>query len=64
MDAVIIILLGLYFCLRKVKSKPEDMVIDVPSYVQEVAQIPIGLNENFYEEEHAFEEVAHGLNFH
>lgn len=61
MDAVIIVAVGLYFCLRKVKAV--ETTAFTPVSVQEVANLEIKLNDMFYEDEHAFEEVAHGLNF-
>lgn len=64
MDAAIIVIIGLFFCLRVPKVKPgAENLAEPTTIVQEAVQIETKLNETFYEDEHAFEEVAHGLNF-
>ena len=64
MDAAIIVIIGLIFCLKVPKVQPGATMAEEPTtIVQEAVQIETKLNENFYEDEHAFEEVAHGLNF-
>ena len=61
MDAAIILMLGLIFCANSFKVQPTIEQVMVQQ-VQEV-QLPIGQNADWYEDPHAFEEVARGLNF-
>lgn len=60
MDAAVIIILGLFFCLRSAKA-PDN--IDLTLEEQSHCQVETKLNETFYEDTHAFEVVANGLNF-
>lgn len=61
MDAAIILVLALIFCMKSYSAAPtlEQVMIQ---QIQEV-QLPIGHNDDWFEDPHAFEEVARGLNF-
>ena len=63
MDALVIVLLGLVFCLKSA-SKPDTIEEIVETQLTEIAALETKLNESFYEDEHAFEVVSNGLNFH
>lgn len=61
MDAAIILILALFFCMKSYSSAPTLEQVMVQQ-VQEM-QLPIGHNDDWYDDPNAFEEVAHGLNF-
>lgn len=61
MDIVIIVVLGLIFCLSSQRGADS---IDVLMEEQATSmQLETKLNDTFTQEEHAFEVIAHGLNF-
>lgn len=61
MDIVIIVVLGLIFCLSSQRGVDS---IDVLMEEQATSmQLETKLNDTFTQEEHAFEVIAHGLNF-
>ena len=62
MDALILIVAGLMFCLKSTKVTDADLV-EGPAIRQEIVQLEKRVNTTYYEDEHAFEEVAHGLDF-
>ena len=64
MDIAIILLMGLFFCIKSSNAP------DTPTTVMEASEpltsisIETKLNDSFYVDEHAFEVIANGLNFH
>lgn len=60
MDAAVIILLALFFCIRSMNA-PDS--IDLTLEEQASIQIETKLNDSFYKDEHAFEVISNGLNF-
>lgn len=62
MDAVIIVVLGLVFCLMS-QSAPNQLEVVIEQQQAEVASLEVKTNTEFYEDPHAFEVIAHGLNF-
>lgn len=60
MDAAVIILLGLVFCIKSMNA-PDT--IEITMEEQSSIQIETKLNESFYEDEHAFEVIVNGLDF-
>ena len=62
MDLIVILALGLIFCFTSQKGEDTlEMVIEEQQ--AEVANLEIKTNDTFTQEEHAFEVIAHGLNF-
>lgn len=61
MDAVVIILLGLFFCIKSMNA-PDT--VEEALQEQPTVQLPTKLNESFYQDEHAFEVIINGLDFH
>ena len=61
MDIALILLMGLIFCIKS--SNAPDTVDIVPEIITPIA-IETKLNDTFYVDEHAFEVIANGLNFH
>ena len=61
MDAAVIILLGLVFCIKSMNA-PDT--IEMTLEEQSSIQIETKLNDSFYHDEHAFEVIINGLDFH
>ena len=65
MDAVIIVIMGLVFCLisQSANSATSQLEAVIEQQQTEVAGLEVKTNDDFYEDPHAFEVIAHGLNF-
>ena len=61
MDAALIILMALFFCVRSMNA-PDSIELTLEE--QASIQIETKLNDSFYQDEHAFEVISNGLNFH
>lgn len=61
MDAAVIILLGLFFCIKSMKA-PDTIEMTIEE--QASIHLETKLNDSFYQDEHAFEVIMNGLDFH
>ena len=62
MDAIVIILMAVVFCLMSQRGA-ESIQQTIEQVQAESADLEVKLNDQFVQEEHAFEVIAHGLNF-
>lgn len=61
MDAAVIILLGLFFCIKSMNA-PDTIEMSLEE--QSSMRLETKLNDSFYQDEHAFEVIVNGLDFH
>lgn len=61
MDAAAIIIVALFFCFRSMNA---PSTVEEQLEEQVTIQLETKLNDSFYQDEHAFEVIANGLDFH